>query len=215
MKTLSRLANAHVTMCNGRIPFLVLITALLPVVLGALVCSPGQLSFAEYTLSKGETAVVLQTIARAQAEQLGIEVVFPTPGTTNVAPVCLTQGADVWTVFDGGGIRDEQAMRRLVWDRYPTVDHEGNPFADQLAFQPGDSLGYDFEAVRQNGQGYVCYYVDLGRLPRHFRIWGDHWNLDVRGDGSGQYLLAIQAVSLGRPKASQVVETIKGAMYKF
>lgn len=208
-----RLATTGVTMKDSRIPWLVLLTALVPVVLGAFVCMPDRSNYTQFILDKGEMATVLQTIANAQADNLGLGAVFPEPGYTNVAPVCLTQGPEVWTVFDGG-VRDEQAMRRLVWDRYPTADHEGNPLADPLVFQPGDSLGYDLVTIELDGKGYVSYSIDLGRLPRRFRVWGDHWYLDVAGNASGEYQVTIQAVSPGRAKAKQVADLIKEVIHE-
>ncbi len=202
-----RLATFHVTMKGGRIPALVLITALLPVVLGAFVCAPGKSGHTTYNVPRDQAMRVLQELTKAQNHVLTPgKTMFPMTGATSFVPVCVTRGADVWTVFDGNGVRDEQAMRRLVWDRYPTVDHKGDPFADPLAFQPMDSIG---PGETQVIGGFVFYTASLHDHPRHFRLWGDNWYLEVRAYTAYDYQLTLQATPRGRLKAKQVVELIE------
>lgn len=208
-KLLSRLANAHVIMRSGRIPLIVLLTVLLPVVLGALVCAPTSSktdTSTVFDLTYEQTVDVLRNMFSEQVHNQMSDTLFTARQPDNTVPVCLTKGADVWTVFDGG-VRDELAMRRLVWDQYPTANHEGNPFTDPLAFQPMDTLSYNFTAL---GQGYVCYNLNLGIANgRYFRIWGDHWYLRVRRNPDRDYYLEVIAAHQGQAKAKQVVVCIK------
>lgn len=166
-------------------------------------------NFAAFDMGAIEAATVLRSLAKAQAEELAAGLVLPEPATATSALVCLTKGADVWTVFDGG-VRTEQDMRRLVWSRFEDTERLGNAFSEPMAFQPIDPLDYDFSAVQRDGQTYCWYTLDFGSdSGRHFRIWGDNWYLDVEGLASGQYRLAIRATPWGEFKASRVAELIE------
>ncbi|MFA5107623.1 MAG: hypothetical protein WC497_04855 [Patescibacteria group bacterium] len=209
-----RLATFHVTMRGGRIPSLVLITALLPVVLGALVCAPP--NPIEHLVTREQATFVLQAVAQAQNDQLESVPLYPAPGITGLVPVCPTKGAEVWTVFDGG-VRNEQTMRRMVWTRFPSTGRRASPFSDPSAFQPMDDIGNQpasktCPGIAENVR-YVWYNVDLApSVERHFRIWGDHWYLEVQGASSGQYRLSIAHDRQGRRKAEDVSSLIERAL---